>query len=136
MSGKLRSLTGTFPHQPAGEADRRGRVKRALAVALLTAGLLAGCSTSASPPTTTRSLAQDQKAVNDAQAAVNDDHSRLLADAQSDDGLGQIMCNDPTVTPRCPNNQYVSTTTQDEAKLKNDQFNLQVAQDQLTKDEG
>lgn len=116
-------------------ADRRGRVKRLLAIALLAAGLLAGCSTSASPPTTTRSLAQDQKAVNDAQAAVNDDHSRLLADAQSDDGLGQIMCNDPTITPRCPNNQYVSTTTQDEAKLKSDQFTLQVAEDQLTKDE-
>jgi len=72
--------------------------------------------------------------VNDARAAVTKDQSRVLADHEADGGLGQQLCKIPAAN--CPNGVYVSTTPQDEATLKNDQFKLQVAQDQLTKDEG
>jgi hypothetical protein len=109
-------------------------MKRLLAVPILTVTLIAGCSATASPPPTTRSLAQDQNAVNDWQAVVKADNSRVVNDLVDDGGLGQRLCAIPSAN--CPNGVYVSTTTQDEAKLKSDQFKLQVAEDQLTKDEG
>lgn len=116
------------------QGDRYGCcMKRLLGVVLL-AGLLTGCSASATPPPTTHSLAQDQKAVDDAQAAVDQDQQTILRDQQAVFPT-QVACQGST-DPSCDPTARASSYAQDEAQLKTDDLKLQVAQDQLKKDEG
>jgi hypothetical protein len=108
-----------------------------LAVALL----IAGCSS-------THSLAQDQQVVNSLQARVNQekagvstDQTNIAADKATDLGCaiqGQLSSslNCPVyVQPRHHLHQDEAQERKDEANLKADKFNLQVAEDQLKKDE-
>ena len=82
-------------------------------LAVIAVGLaLAGCSLNSSPPPTTRSLAQDQ------QGAI-----QMQMGCQSDPN------------PKACNDRIGQTYSQDTAQLKSDELALQVAQDQLRKDE-
>jgi hypothetical protein len=104
-------------------------------------GLAAGCS---SHP----SLAQDQAAVNRAQATVSADQlavDQAQATYQTDSDVpispfsvaacvqGSAGCPDATVNPQLSKDQ--TAINRDQAKLTADRFKLQVAQDQLKKDE-
>ena len=118
-------------------------MKRLLVVLLLT-GLLTGCSgTGSSSSTTTlppfddahKSISMLQLEIDTLTTDIAKDQTQLQTDANLDGGLGQQFCQNQGMG-NCQNGVYVSTTSQDQAKLKRDQFNLQVAQDYLTKAEG
>ena len=112
-------------------------------VGLLLILLLAGCSGCSSG----QNLAQDQAVVDRAQAAVNADQAALTqarAAYQNDaDTPAELACSLQQPQPGaagCPGNpQQAADQTainKDQAKLERDQFKLQVAQDQLKRDEG
>ena len=92
-------------------------MKRLLAVALLAAGLLAGCSSGPN-------LAQDQAAVNQLTTQLHDDRISLNYQIAMDDQCIR-KCDEWTAV--------IPILKQD---VVDDTFKLKVAQDQLTKDEG
>lgn len=111
-------------------------MNRLLAIALI-AGLLAGCSAlSSSSTTTTQSLAKGQ-------AAVDNWTSRLQADQQNLTGAEGDQQGGPCSTGLYSSHLQCYTSAAgveaqiaaDEHQVSSDEFNLQVAQDQLKKDE-
>jgi len=99
-------------------------------------GVLTGCSSFGAAPTTTQSLAQAQAAVNSAQAAVAQDQQ--AEQALTDPNTPQAQqCALGVTSPTCTAyaNQLNAQGRTLDAKLARDQFRLQVAQDQLRKDE-
>jgi hypothetical protein len=137
----------------ATSPGRSGWAKRLLVTSVL-AGLLAGCSTGNSAPTTTRppSLAQDQTAVNHWTAQVAVDEQAISSGSQEAEAAyhelppcAQIPAvGGPCTGPNLQNADELSAEIKADAqseenaqvRLPKDQFQLQVAQDQLTKDEG
>jgi hypothetical protein len=106
-------------------------VKPLVATVLLLAAILAGCS---SPP----SLSSDQAAVDAGRAAVTQDQNALQVDEGANTGQGAIDCAAQTtqgvngLQGECP---ILVTIAKEKARLKAATFRLQVAQDQLRRDE-
>jgi hypothetical protein len=99
-----------------------------MALILMVGMVAVGCS---SAPHV--SLATDQAAVNHWQSAVQQDQATLYSDRRAAVADGALCI------PGSPTNgQFCNAPSDasDQAKLKSDQFSLQVAQDQLKKDEG
>jgi hypothetical protein len=128
---------------PAESPKLRGHW-RVLTVTGLCFALAAGCSS-------THSLAQDQQAANRLHALVSQDQARVSID-QTNVAIDMsplreqqtVQCGAYTAETGkpCPNQptspglrQDEAQERKDEAKLKTDDFNLQVAVEQLNKDE-
>jgi hypothetical protein len=112
------------------DVARSGRCR--VGVVLLAGLMLAACS---SPPP--HSLANDQRAVDAAQAAVARDQQAMSvythpSQAQAISCAVTASTSGANTSPGCPGSVVES---KDQANLKVDHFKLQVAQDQLKKDE-
>ena len=114
-------------------------MRKLLAAVALGALLLAACSSSPQD-----SLANDQRTLNglqtavaNAQAEVSTDQTNVAADmpAPADECTALQQAGSSCTPTRHHLNQDEAQEAKDEATLKADEFKLQVAQDQLKKDE-